>query len=623
MLTRSYHVLFMQLRFAYIILFLLVVQIMDAQTESDSTENRITVENADNLKGKRKGNSFVRYLNGNVRLFQDSIFMYCDTAILDEDQLIAYGNVVIVQHDTIKIFGDSLHYLSKSQQANLYGNIVLENGDQRLFTDTLYYDAMEKIARYENGANLIAGKTSLKSKRGIYLVEKDLINFYEQVSVQDSALYLYADSLAFLTESNRSIFKGPTRIDLDTSRIYCEAGFYDMDDELAVFKKNAQYKDGEKIAKADRIYYDRKAHLIELTGRADYFEPERQARGDTIRFNELSGDKEIIGFAYYKDTEREIQSNKIVHDAETGLFRSAGRTALVQDEMVFEADDLRYNEGTGEGAAIGDVIWQDTSANTHIICDSMLFRKSDEFVKAIGNERQPMLFTVQEGDTMFISADTLFNGQVSKTDSTIVMRAFHRVQVYKSDLQAVCDSLVYAKSDSLMHFFGDPFMWSDSTQFSGDTIELLFAADRIDEMRIPSNGFIIQSLQKLIFNQIKGRQVRASFFNGDVDSLTVMGNAESIYFLQDDTEAFIGMNKTICSKILFEFSDGQISDIRFYTTPTSVLTPMQRVVLSKSKLEGFNWNTDKRPLSREDLRLPFILDFPKSTELIIPENMLK
>src|SRR5210317_1692531 len=102
-------------KFLYILLLLALSQFLQAQVEVDSTENRITIENADNLKGKRKGDSFVRYLNGNVRLFQDSIFMYCDTAILDEDQLIAYGNVVIIQHDTIRIFGDSLRYLSQTQ----------------------------------------------------------------------------------------------------------------------------------------------------------------------------------------------------------------------------------------------------------------------------------------------------------------------------------------------------------------------------------------------------------------------------------------------------------------------------------------------------------------------------
>jgi hypothetical protein len=390
-----------------------------------------------------------------------------------------------------------------------------------------------------------------------------------------------------------------------------------MDDEIAVFEKNAQYVDGEKTAKAERIYYNRKTHLIELAGAADYSEPTRKAKGDTIRFNEISGEKEIIGSAYYKDEEREIRSNRIEHDAETGLFRSDGRTALVQDEMIFEANDLRYNEGTGEGAAVGKVIWQDTSANTFIHCDSMLFRKEDEFVKALGTDRQPVLFTIQEGDTMFISADTLYNGRVSETDSSVVMRAFHRVQLYKSDLQAVCDSLVYSKEDSLMRFYVKPYMWSDTTQFSGDTIEILFSNEQINEMRIPANGFIINMLQENIYNQIKGRSVRATFEDGDVDSLLVTGNAESIYFLQDDTLAYIGMNKTICSKILFEFNNSQLSNIRFYTKPTSLLTPMQKVILSKARLEGFRWNNNERPKSKYDLRLPFII---KETEVPVLFN---
>lgn len=597
----------MELRIFLLLLFLwLVPKWTSAQEQRDTTKTRITIENADNVKGKKIDGEFVRYLNGNVRLFQDSMFMYCDTAVIDQNYLVAYGNVVIIQNDTIKIFADSLSYNSSTMEAQLFHNIVLENGEQKLYTDTLVYDAKNKIANYQSGASLISSESQLKSKKGTYFVDSNLVMFYEQVSVQDSAFNLWADSLLYDTKSQTTIFKGPTRIDQKKAKIYCESGFFNMENETAVFSKNAQYIQGEKVAIADTLFYDGYTNLFEMQGNAYYYEPKKEAKGDLIRYNEETEETEIVGHAYYRDENNEIESSSIRYEPETGKFESEGRTSLKDGEMILTADDVQFNEETGIGQAVDHVEWLDTSSNTSIVCDSLDFIKENDFVKAMGDSIQPLLITEMDGDSLFMSADTLISiRQVVDGDTISVLKAYHRVRIFKSNLQAICDSLIYNTSDSLMTLYGSPFIWSDTTQFSGDTIHLAIKNGQIHQIRIPSNGFIINELDSLIYNQIKGREIIGTLKNGNVDSLTVTGNAESLYFLQDELGAYIGLNKTICSKILFEFNKKQIAHIRFYSKPVSELTPMQQVRLSTARLEKFNWNIKERPGSEIGLRMRY------------------
>ena len=88
-------------------------------------------------------------LSGDVIFFQDSMVMYCDSAIImNEIDILAWGNVALVQHDTIGTFSDTLAYNALTRKSKLTGQVVLQNGEERLVTDVLHYDLNTKIADY-------------------------------------------------------------------------------------------------------------------------------------------------------------------------------------------------------------------------------------------------------------------------------------------------------------------------------------------------------------------------------------------------------------------------------------------------------------------------------------------
>jgi len=162
--------------------------------------------------------------------------------------------------------------------------------------------------------------------------------------------------------------------------------------------------------------------------------------------------------------------------------------------------------------------------------------------------------------------------------------------------------LSYHISDSLFVLYDDPILWSDSTQMSGDTIKLYLKDQQLNSLKITNNGFVINENSKAIYNQMKGRDVDANFVNGKLNDMILEGNAESIYFLQDDNDAYLGMNRSLCNRILVLFADEKMSDIRFLTNPASTMTPLSKLSEQQMKLEGFQWLIKNRPLSIFDLK---------------------
>jgi len=208
---------------------------------------------------------------------------------------------------------------------------------------------------------------------------------------------------------------------------------------------------------------------------------------------------------------------------------------------------------------------------------------------------------VLEGDSLFMKSDTLISFEVSDSLGTkSILNAYNDVKLYKSNLQAMCDSMSFNTTDSVLSMYDSPIIWSDSSQFTADTIEIFLKDGQIDRVYLRNKAFIVNTNDSIYFNQIKGKLVEVFFVDGAMDSMSVTGNAESVYFMLDEQEAYIGMNKSICSKMSFTFEDSDLKDIYFFVNVNSNLIPMKDVNPDEN-LDGFNWQPRLRPKYKEEL----------------------
>lgn len=600
-----------------LVLFLLVSVLagpLSAQVSpaTPETGNRqVDVDHADVLEILQNRGTVIQRLVGNVELSQDSIYMYCDSAELENEiRLYAYGDVVIQQGDSVAAFSRKLFYHAERLEADLEEEVILVNGTRELYTDRLKYDLNTKIATYQTGATLTDGETQLRSQRGAYYVDERRVFFQDSVVVVNPEFEMRADSLRYDAGNEVVYFIGPTAIRTDTSLIYCEAGYYDIRNSVAEFRQNAQFTRGEQQASATVIRYEGETETYTLDGRARFAEGEnRLAIGERIRYDGINDITELEGseddLAYFRDSTREIRGKEIRYDAKQESYQTRGGRSVVSDPPnILAADTLDYRKSLGLGIASGNVIWQDTSANLTIRSTRLDYRDTDGYLKASGGLRgRPLLITLLDGDSLYVTADTLSSLRTDSLagDSSRLLLAYRDVRILGTDMQALSDSLSYNTLDSNFVLYHEPIIWSDTSQFTADTIRMRLRNEQLDRILLDRNAFILNGPNEKYLNQIKGKNIVAHFDSNELRRMDVTGNAEAVYYALDEEGAYIGVNKTACSAMRFYFGNNEIEGILFLDAPSGKLDPMNMADHGSLRLEGSEWQPKLRPKTLDSL----------------------
>ncbi len=235
--------------------------------------------------------------------------------------------------------------------------------------------------------------------------------------------------------------------------------------------------------------------------------------------------------------------------------------------------------------------------------DSVLRQKA---VVPIANQADTLinqaLRIAQTPDAPQKSPDTLTAAQLD-TAKTRVVRAYYNVRLFKSDLQAVADSVYYGMVDSMFRFMGRPMIWSQGSQISADTIYMQIFNQQMDNALLKDNAFMVNAvLDSIKFNQLKGRKITAFFANNNIDRLYVDGNAENLVFSENDkTKTITEMFHDRGARIKVKMEGKKIID---YTTVRKVdqkVYPFKLVTQENEILPGFIWRPQDRPTSKEDL----------------------
>jgi len=606
----------------------LIAQSVVPSSDTVPPSKTVHIDFAEKLKGQTIDTNDFVFLSGNVELSQEGAFMYCDSAvILNEKEVFAFGNVIIQKGDSLTIYADTLKYHSDSLHAELKGEVILESEKDQMWTTHLEYDLENDLAYYYESAVMLNDSIQVSSKIGYYWPGTGHARFIDSVVVIGSEVTLLADSLDYNTKTQIAGFIGPTLILQDNAQIYCEDGYYDVPNMNAEFIKNARYENDEQMASADTIQYLGEESLVYLKGNAHFEEGDRVIDSEEILFYEESGETLILGHAVFSDSTRYVESDRIEFNRNTEFLRTSGQSMLIEGAQTLTAELIDFDQSTGLGIAQGDVVYYDTAAKTILVCDTMLLNKNTEFVEAYG-QRRPLLKTVMGEDTMFLAADTLQFMRVIDTSAiesvdtvwteirdtfqldtliTLSIDSFKRfqgfpdVRLLQGTMQGICDSLEFNDVDSVFQMIGNPVLWSDTTQFTADTIHIVLGNSEIDRLHLITKAIVINVVEEKFYNQIKGKRMLARFAENEVQDLFVSGNAESVYYARDETGGYVGVNRVAASEIFFTFAKKQLSGIRLFGKPDGKITPMEEVDHNGLRLEGFNWHDAVRPKTLEDL----------------------
>lgn len=265
-----------------------------AQHAKPEPEERIILKHADNLRFNENEMQSAQRLSGNVVLMHKGMTMFCDSAMLYEQSQTfdAFGHVKIVQGDTLTLTGDRLHYDGETLIAEMRFNVIMTHRNQKLYTDSLYYDRLYNMGYYEEGGKLIDGKNQLTSNWGEYHTDTRQATFNYNVELINDRFKLITDTLHYDTQTKWAEVVGASNIYSNADTLYTEHGFYNSDNEQVKLYKRSKAYGRNRIMEGDTVYYDKKTGVMEAFQNVSCLDEKNKnlLTGDYAWYNELTGE---------------------------------------------------------------------------------------------------------------------------------------------------------------------------------------------------------------------------------------------------------------------------------------------------------------------------------------------
>lgn len=197
----------------------------------------------------------------------------------------------------------------------------------------------------------------------------------------------------------------------------------------------------------------------------------------------------------------------------------------------------------------------------------------------------------------------LIKDSTNKSDTAIrYFLAFHHVKIFNDSLQSVCDSMFISSKDSTFRLYYSPVVWSGNTQIAGDTIFLYTKNKQPSRLYVFDNGLVVNETKEGFFNQISGKTINGYFVDGKIDYMRIRGSqSQSIYYMQNDDSAYIGMNRATGDVIDLYFKNQDLSKVLFINLVQGTMYPMDQIPEDQKKLKDFKWLDAERPKNRAEL----------------------
>ena len=459
------------------------------------------------------------------------------------DAQIVKGKVSF-SHQGAHLTCDSAYFYQNSNSVKAFGHVHFKQGDTLSLTcDRAEYDGMMQMMHARNNVVLHHRRQVLRTDSLDYDRLYEMANFFE----------------------------GGTLID-GKDKLVADWGEYHTKTREAKFVYNVKLRSGKDVVTTDTLYYDvpkSKAHMV--------------------------GPSKIISGGSVVHTKNGFYNTK---NDQAQLF---DRSTLEDKDKTITGDSLYYVKN-GESYGYGNVVYVDKKNKNSLHCNYLRYNEKTGYGFAT---RNPVAIDYSQKDTLWMHSDSMkiYTFHINTDSVYRKVHAFHKVRVYRTDVQAVCDSLVFNSKDSCMTMYKDPIVWNANRQLLGEVIKAYMNDSTIRMAHVIGQALSIDEMPDSVhFNQVTSKEMKAYFENGQARMGESIGNVQTIYYLTNDKDSsIVGLNYMETDTMRMYLSPERQLQKIWANKSVGTFYPITQVPPSKVKLPNFAWFDDIRPKDKNDI----------------------
>jgi hypothetical protein len=453
------------------------------------------------------------------------------------------------EHQGADLWCDVAVFYKQENRLKAIGNIRLQQGDSVTMTSgKMDYDGDLKLAKaYESV--LLRSETSA-----------------------GGSMTLTTDTLRFDREKQQAYYQDFGTVIDSANTLTSEIGRYFMDIEKYQFLDSVHIKNPEYILDSKQL---------------DYYTNSKNAY--------MYGPSTISGEAYKIYCERGFYDTKI----ESGY--GIKNTRIDYNNRIIEGDSVYFDKASEFASATNNITVTDTINKGIIRAHYAEVFKAKDSVFAT---KRAVAISLIEQDSLYTHGDTLM---ITGKPNERILRAFRNAKFFKTNMSGKCDSIHSEQKTGVTQLIENPVLWNGVNQMTGDSIHIVsnVKTEKLDSLKVINNAFIVSldSISKTGYNQAKGIDLFGQFKENELKIIDLVKNTEVIYYMYNDDQELVGINKTKCSFIRITLANNDVEDLTFRTDPDGVIYPENDPdpELGDRKLEGFIWREDERILTKDDI----------------------
>lgn len=467
------------------------------------------------------------------------------------------------EHQGADLWCDVAVFYKQENRLKAIGNIRLQQGDSVIMT---------------------SGKMD-------YNGETRLAKAYESVILQSESseggnMTLTTDTLRFDREKQQAYYQDFGTVVDSANTLTSEIGRFFMDIEKYQFMDSVHINNPQYKLDSERL---------------DYYTSSKNAY--------MYGPSTITGEEYKIYCERGFYDTKI----ESGY--GIKNTRIDYNNRIIKGDSVYFDKAREFASATNNITVTDTINNGIIRAHYAEVFKAKDSVFAT---KRAVAISLVENDSLYTHGDTLMI--TGKPDARI-LRAFRNAKFFKTDMSGKCDSIHSEQKTGITQLITNPVLWNGVNQMTGDSIHIIsnVKTEQLDSLKVLNNAFIISldSISKTGYNQAKGKDMFGQFKENELKIIDLVKNTEVVYYMYNDDQELIGINKTICSSIRITMANNDVEDLTFKTEPEGDISPDKDFPKESRKLKGFIWREDERIITKDD-----IFDFDDNNiELVVIQGI--
>jgi len=454
-------------------------------------------------------NILFKNLDKRVILFHDGALIESDLAYFyaKENFFKATGDVVFTQGDSLRMTCNKIEYNGDTKIALAQGDVFLERPDMSLKTQKLNIDRVKNEAFYNSKGVVIDSSSILTSNQGMYFINKKKYRFKSNVIIDNPEYEVNSDQLDYYTELNQAYLFGESSIIGDTYTIKCERGFYDLDREKGVFKKNATLYYDNKIIRGDSLYFESEKNYAAATKNVSIVDSLNSSI-ITGHYGEIFKDKDSAII-----TRRALAINIIENDS---LFIHADTLVATgpEERRILRAYyDVRILKSDLRG--VSDSLYLDESIGLTKLLNKPLSNQQEQiFTEAERNLNNPVLWfdkSQMSGNQILLISNT----ETNKLDS---LKILNNVFIIEKDTLSI----------------------DGYNQIKGGILDGNFKEGKLDNILITKNTEMVyylyndEDLQLIGIDKTTCSALKMNFDNGEISDITFLVAPNGDVYPEDD-----------------------------------------------------------------------------------------